>query len=128
VRAFGDNAGVTVPEVYWPWCGPDDLHAAVLRQPAGQPRGAAARGWTASCRCAEGEGLLEAAILHGQFHGDAHAGTCGSSTTGGWPTWTFGIMGELAPSWRELLRDMLYTAMLRPGFERVARGCAAAAC
>jgi len=22
VAAFGDNAGVTVPQVYWPWCAP----------------------------------------------------------------------------------------------------------
>jgi len=124
VRAFGDNAGVTVPEVYWPWCGPRTIcMQRFYGSPLDNPEELAARGLDGELPLRRGvKAWLEAAILHGQFHGDAHAGNLWILDDGRLAYLDFGIMGELAPSWRELLRDMLYTAMFDRDFERVARG------
>jgi predicted unusual protein kinase regulating ubiquinone biosynthesis (AarF/ABC1/UbiB family) len=124
VGAFGDNTGVTVPEVYWPWCGPGVICMRRLYGcPLDNPEELAARGLDGELPLRRGvKAWLEAAILHGPFHGDAHAGNLWITDDGRLAYLDFGIMGELAPSWRELLRDMLYTMMFDRDFERVARG------
>ncbi|HEY0575861.1 MAG TPA: AarF/UbiB family protein [Pseudonocardia sp.] len=124
VAAFGDNAGVTVPRVYWPWCAPRVICMQRLYGcPLDNPEELAARGLDGELPLRRGvKAWLEAAILHGPFHGDAHAGNLWITEDGRLAYLDFGIMGELAPSWRELLRDMLYTAMFDRDFERVARG------
>lgn len=124
VGAFDDNTGVLVPEVYWPWCGPDVIcMQRIYGCPLDDPEALAARGLEGELPLRRGvKAWLEAAILHGPFHGDAHAGNLWITDDGRLAYLDFGIMGELAPSWRELLRDMLYTAMFDRDFERVARG------
>jgi len=124
VGAFDDNAGVLVPEVYWPWCGPGVIcMQRIYGCPLDDPEALAARGLDGELPLRRGvKAWLEAAILHGPFHGDAHAGNLWITDDGRLAYLDFGIMGELAPSWRELLRDMLYTTMFDRDFERVARG------
>jgi predicted unusual protein kinase regulating ubiquinone biosynthesis (AarF/ABC1/UbiB family) len=124
VGAFDDNTGVLVPEVYWAWCGPGVIcMQRIYGCPLDDPEALAARGLDGELPLRRGvKAWLEAAILHGPFHGDAHAGNLWITDDGRLAYLDFGIMGELAPSWRELLRDMLYTTMFDRDFERVARG------
>ena len=124
VGAFDDNTGVLVPEVYWPWCGPGVIcMQRIYGCPLDDSEALAARGLDGELPLRRGvKAWLEGAILHGPFHGDAHAGNLWITDDGRLAYLDFGIMGELAPSWRELLRDMLYTTMFDRDFERVARG------
>jgi predicted unusual protein kinase regulating ubiquinone biosynthesis (AarF/ABC1/UbiB family) len=119
--AYGDNAQVAVPEVYWSHCGPRTIcmqrfHGTPLDELAGA-------GTDAELAVRRGVKVwLEAALAHGPFHGDVHAGNLWLLDDGRLAYLDFGIMGELAPRWRDLLRDMLYTVMFDRDFERVARG------
>jgi predicted unusual protein kinase regulating ubiquinone biosynthesis (AarF/ABC1/UbiB family) len=120
VGAFGDNAGVTVPAVRWSHCGPRVICMQRLR---GTPLSELAGGADTELAVRRGVKVwLEAAIVHGPFHGDVHAGNLWLLDDGRLAYLDFGIMGELEPRWRELLKDMLYTVMFDRDFERVARG------
>ena len=64
---------------------------------------------------------LEAAMVHGPFHGDVHAGNIWVLDDGRAAYLDFGIMGELTDEWKELMRDLFYTSMIDSDFTRVAR-------
>src|SRR4029079_16123750 len=76
IGAFGDNAHVTAPEVYWDWCGP---HVICMERMSGVPMD---QFDLLAERQIDGELVLrrgikvwtEAALVHGPFHGDVHAG------------------------------------------------------
>lgn len=122
IGAFDDNEGVTVPEVYWDYCAPGVICMERLYgTPLDNPELLAERGIDGELPLRRGvKAWLEAAILHGPFHGDAHAGNLWILDDGRLAYLDFGIVGELAPQWRELLRDVLYTVMFDHDFERVA--------
>ena len=123
IWAFGDNADVTSPEVYWNWCGPhticmerlfgvpiDDFPAVRLRNSDGKlqmRRGV--KVW------------MEACLVHGPFHGDVHAGNIWALDDGRVAFLDFGIMGELTDEWRETMRDFFFTSAIDNDFTRVAR-------
>ncbi len=118
--AFGDNEGVTVPTVYWSHCGPATICMQRLR---GTPLSELAGGPDTELAVRRGvKAWLEAAVVHGPFHGDVHAGNLWLLDDGRLAYLDFGIMGELGPQWRELLKDMLYTVMVDRDFGRIARG------
>jgi predicted unusual protein kinase regulating ubiquinone biosynthesis (AarF/ABC1/UbiB family) len=123
VASFGDNTGVAVPEIYWDYCGPGVICMQRLYgTPLDNLEALAAHGLAGELPLRRGiKAWLEAAILHGPFHGDAHAGNLWILRDGRLAYLDFGIMGELEPRWRELLRDVLYTVMFDRDFERVAR-------
>jgi predicted unusual protein kinase regulating ubiquinone biosynthesis (AarF/ABC1/UbiB family) len=123
IGAFDDNKGVTVAEVYWDYCGPGLICMERLYgTPLDHPELLAAQGVDGELALRRGVKVwLEAAILHGPFHGDAHAGNLWILDDGRLAYLDFGIMGELGPRWRQLLRDVLYTVMFDRDFERVAR-------
>jgi len=107
-----------------------DLHAALYGCPLDNPEELAARGLDR--RAAAAPGKVKA------WPGGGHpARPVSTATRTRQPVdhrrrplayLDFGIMGELAPSWRELLRDMALHGHVRPRLRAVARGCAGAAC
>jgi predicted unusual protein kinase regulating ubiquinone biosynthesis (AarF/ABC1/UbiB family) len=123
--AFADNTGVTAPTVYWSYCGPRTI---CMQRMYGTPLDSLTDDTAAAAADVElavRRGVkvwLEAAILHGPFHGDVHAGNLWLLDDGRLAYLDFGIMGELAPRWRELLRDMLYSVMFDRDFTRIASG------
>ncbi|MEZ5321792.1 MAG: AarF/UbiB family protein [Microthrixaceae bacterium] len=62
----------------------------------------------------------EAAMLHGPFHGDMHAGNIWVLDDGRGCFLDFGIMGELTDDWQQLLKDLFYTCAFDLDFTRVA--------
>jgi predicted unusual protein kinase regulating ubiquinone biosynthesis (AarF/ABC1/UbiB family) len=123
IWAFGDNAHVTAPEIYWEYCGPrmicmervsgipmDDFDGIAQRQVDGElvlRRGA--KVWT------------EAVLCHGLFHGDMHAGNIWVLDDGRGCYLDFGIMGTLEPAWQQVMRDLYFTTMFDRDFTRIAR-------
>ena len=65
---------------------------------------------------------MEAALIHGPFHGDVHAGNLWVLDDGRAAYLDFGIMGELPDLWKQTLSDILYTAMIDQDYRRAGRG------
>jgi predicted unusual protein kinase regulating ubiquinone biosynthesis (AarF/ABC1/UbiB family)/CBS domain-containing protein len=123
IGAFGDNRHITAPEVYWEYCGP---HMICMERMSGVPMDEFD---TIRDRGVDGELILrrgvkvwlEAAVEHGPFHGDVHAGNLWVLDDGRATYLDFGIMGELPEEWKQLLRDMFFTSMIDGDFTRIAR-------
>jgi predicted unusual protein kinase regulating ubiquinone biosynthesis (AarF/ABC1/UbiB family) len=123
IPAFSDNKWVTAPEVYWDYCGPrvvamermygtplDDFHEVERRGIDGElmlRRGV--KVW------------MEAALRHGPFHGDVHAGNLWLLEDDRAAYLDFGIMGELPVEYREALSDAIYTVMIDNDYSRIVR-------
>lgn len=123
ISAFGDNKFITAPEVFWDYCGP---HMIVMERMSGVPmddfESIAEREVDGFMVLRRGVKVwLEAAVIHGCFHGDVHAGNLWVLDDGRATYLDFGIMGELPEDWRGLLRDMFYTSMIDGDFSRIAR-------
>ena len=123
IGAFGDNKWITAPEVYWDYCGP---HMICMERMSGTPMDEFA---TLQEQGVDGELILrrgvkvwmEAAMLHGPFHGDVHAGNLWVLDDGRSTYLDFGIMGELDDDWKQILKDMQYTAMIDGDYTRIVR-------
>lgn len=123
IGAFGDNTQVTAPEVYEEYCG---RHVICMERMSGVPMDDFA---TLAERGIDGELILrrgikvwiEAALVHGVFHGDVHAGNLWVLDDGRCTYLDFGIMGELPEAWRQLMADVLFTAMIDQDYTRVVR-------
>ncbi|MCU1454822.1 MAG: hypothetical protein JWN46_2968 [Acidimicrobiales bacterium] len=123
IGAFGDNAQVTAPEVFWDYCGP---HVICMERMSGVPMD---QFDVISERGIDGELVLrrgikvwiEAALVHGPFHGDVHAGNLWVLDDGRGTFLDFGIMGELPAAWKGALRDILFSAMIDQDYRRVVR-------
>ncbi|MFL6205066.1 MAG: ABC1 kinase family protein [Acidimicrobiales bacterium] len=123
ISAFGDNTHITAPEVYWDYCGP---HMICMERMSGVPMddfaAIAERGVDGFLTLRRGVKVwLEAAVVHGCFHGDVHAGNLWVLDDGRATYLDFGIMGEVPDEWRELLKDLFYTSMIDGDFTRIAR-------
>ena len=123
IGRFGDNKGVTAPEIYWEFCGPQVICMERLY-------GVALDDFAAvRARNADGEMQLrrgvkvwmEACVVHGPFHGDVHAGNIWVLDDGRVAFLDFGIMGELNDDWKQLMRDLFITSTIDDDFSRVAR-------
>src|SRR5262249_10727174 len=64
---------------------------------------------------------MEAALVHGPFHGDVHAGNLWLLEDGRASYLDFGIMGELPDAHRDAMKDVQYTTMIDGDFTRVVR-------
>jgi predicted unusual protein kinase regulating ubiquinone biosynthesis (AarF/ABC1/UbiB family) len=120
---YGDNLGITAPEVYWDYCGP---HVICMERMAGVPMDQfdeiAKRGVDGELILRRGIKVwVEAALVHGPFHGDVHAGNLWVLDDGRASYLDFGIMGELPDEWKTTLGDILYTSMIDQDFRRVVR-------
>ncbi len=123
ISAFGDNRYITAPEVYWDYCGP---HMICMERMSGVPMdefaAIAELGVDGFLTLRRGVKVwFEAAVLHGCFHGDVHAGNLWVLDDGRATYLDFGIMGELDDAWRDLLKDLFYTSMIDGDFTRIAR-------
>ena len=123
ISAFGDNHFITAPEVYWDYCGP---HMICMERMSGVPmddfESIAAQGVDGFLTLRRGVKVwLEAAVVHGCFHGDVHAGNLWVLDDGRASYLDFGIMGEVPDEWRELLKDLFFTSMIDGDFTRIAR-------
>lgn len=123
ISAFGDNPGITAPEVYWEYCGP---HLICMERMSGVPMDEfeviQSRGIDGELTLRRGIKVwMEAALLHGPFHGDVHAGNLWVLDDGRATYLDFGIMGELPDLWREAMRDIIFTSMIDQDYRRVVR-------
>ena len=64
---------------------------------------------------------LEAVAVHGPFHGDMHAGNIWVLEDGRATFLDFGIMGELPPEWKQVVKDLFHTVLVDQDWSRVAR-------
>lgn len=122
--AFGDNAGVTAPEVYWDYCGPRVICMERLTgMPLDQFDKLTASGHDTTLLIRRGvKAWLESIVVHGPFHGDVHAGNLWMLDDGRIALLDFGIVGELPAQWRAILRDVFYATAIDGDFARVATG------
>lgn len=122
--AFGDNALVTAPEVYWDFCGPRVICMERLSGvPLDQFDKLAEAGHDTTLLIRSGvKSWLESITMHGPFHGDVHAGNLWVLDDGRIALLDFGIVGELPEVWRAILRDMFYATAIDGDFARVAQG------
>ncbi len=120
---FGDNRCITAPEVYWDYCGP---HMICMERMVGVPMDDVE---TIRARGVDGELVIrrgvkvwmEALMVHGPFHGDVHAGNLWLLEDGRATYLDFGIMGEVSDAWKEVFKDMFFTAMIDQDFRRTVR-------
>ncbi|HSP04134.1 MAG TPA: AarF/UbiB family protein [Acidimicrobiales bacterium] len=120
---FGDNENITAPEVYWDYCGPRTI---CMQRMTGTPldefEAMARQGIDGELMLRWGAKVwIESVCVHGPFHGDMHAGNIWFLPDGRASFLDFGIMGELTPEYREVIKDILYTCMIDGDFTRVAR-------
>ena len=120
---YGDNAWITAPEVYWDHCGP---RVICMERLFGTPMDRFAE---VRARGIDGELVLrrglkvwmEAALVHGPFHGDVHAGNIWVLDDGRAAYLDFGIMGELPPDHRDAVRAGQFTLMIDGDYTRIVR-------
>jgi predicted unusual protein kinase regulating ubiquinone biosynthesis (AarF/ABC1/UbiB family) len=120
---FGDNSWITAPEVYWDHCGP---RVICMERLFGTPMDRFAE---VRARGIDGELVLrrglkvwmEAALVHGPFHGDVHAGNIWVLDDGRAAYLDFGIMGELPEIHRDAVRAAQYTVMIDGDYTRIVR-------
>ena len=123
IGAFGDNAWITAPEVYPELCGP---RVICMERLYGTPMDRFAE---VRARGIDGELVLrrglkvwmEAALVHGPFHGDVHAGNIWVLDDGRAAYLDFGIMGELPPAHRDAVLAGQYTLMIDGDYTRIVR-------
>ena len=122
LRCSERNANVRVPSVHWPLTTPrvltmeriegykiDDLEAL------GQT------GWDLAAALKQGvRAWLEAALQHGFFHGDVHAGNLMLDTEGAIVFLDFGICGDLDDTTRQIIKVGLPALLLQRDFRAVA--------
>ncbi len=123
LSAFGDNEWVTAPEVYWDYCGPNMICMERLYGfPVDEFETLRERDIEVELVLRRGVKVwMEAALCHGVFHGDVHAGNLWMLEDRRLAFLDFGIMGELDEGWKQLLKDQFTTTMLDDDFSRVAR-------
>ena len=123
IWAYGDNANITAPEVYWSHCGPRIICMERMRgTPLDEFEEMARQGIDGELMLRWGAKVwIESVCVHGPFHGDMHAGNIWFLPDGRASFLDFGIMGELAPEYRDVIKDILYTCMIDGDFTRIAR-------
>lgn len=123
IGAFGDNAGITAPEVYWDYCGPRVIcMERVYGMPMDDFEEMEARGIDGQAILRQGAKVwAESVMIHGPFHGDMHAGNMWVLEDGRGCYLDFGIMGELPDEWKQVVKDLFYTCSFDLDFVRVAR-------
>ncbi|HEY8547542.1 MAG TPA: AarF/UbiB family protein [Acidimicrobiales bacterium] len=120
---FGDNKWITAPDVYWDHCGPrvicmERLHGTPMDRFDELRR----RGVDGELVLRRGVKVwMEAALVHGPFHGDVHAGNLWVLDDGRAAYLDFGIMGELPPAHRQAVLDVQYTTMIDRDYTRIVR-------
>jgi predicted unusual protein kinase regulating ubiquinone biosynthesis (AarF/ABC1/UbiB family) len=123
IGAFGDNKGVTAPEVYWNYCGP---RVICMERMYGVPIDSFEilkdRGIDTQTMLRKGIKVgMEGICIHGPFHGDVHAGNIWVLDDGRIAYLDFGLMGELRDEWKKVIIDLFRTALIDNNWARVVR-------
>jgi predicted unusual protein kinase regulating ubiquinone biosynthesis (AarF/ABC1/UbiB family) len=120
---FGDNAWITAPEIYWDHCGPRVIcMERLFGTPLDRFDELKARGIDGELALRRGLKVwIEAALVHGPFHGDVHAGNLWVLDDGRAAYLDFGIMGELPAEHRQAMRDAQFTLMIDGDYTRIVR-------
>jgi predicted unusual protein kinase regulating ubiquinone biosynthesis (AarF/ABC1/UbiB family) len=123
IGAFGDNAWITAPEVYGELCGPRVIcMERLFGTPMDDFAAVRARGIDGELVLRRGLKVwMEAALVHGPFHGDVHAGNIWVLDDGRAAYLDFGIMGELPPAHRDAVLAGQYTLMIDGDYTRIVR-------
>ena len=122
LRSFGDNERVRVPTVHWRFTTPRVL---TMERIHGYNIDDLARlgetGWDLAGALKTGvRAWMEAALEHGFFHGDVHAGNLMLDTDGRVVFLDFGIVGQLDERSRHIIRRGLPALLVHGDFEAVA--------
>jgi predicted unusual protein kinase regulating ubiquinone biosynthesis (AarF/ABC1/UbiB family) len=123
LRAFGKNDNVRVPSVRWPFTTPRVL---TMERIYGYKIDDLARlneqNWDLESALKQGvRAWMEAALEHGFFHGDVHAGNLMLDTEGNIVFLDFGIVGRLDPKTKEVIRHGLPALLVHGDFVEVAK-------
>jgi ubiquinone biosynthesis protein len=123
LRRFGDNDRVRVPSVRWRYTTPrvltmERIHGFKIDDLAQL----GAQGWDLAGALKKGvRAWMEAALEHGFFHGDVHAGNLMLDTDGTLVFLDFGIMGRLDTKTREIIRHGLPALLVDGDLQEVAK-------
>ncbi|MGK2958857.1 MAG: ABC1 kinase family protein [Acidimicrobiales bacterium] len=123
LRAYGKNDNIRTPSVRWPWTTRrvltmeriygykiDDLFELNTK------------GWDLAGTLKSGvRAWMEAALEHGYFHGDVHAGNLMLDEDGVMVFLDFGIMGRLDNKTKEVMRHGLPALLIDGDFKEVAK-------
>jgi predicted unusual protein kinase regulating ubiquinone biosynthesis (AarF/ABC1/UbiB family) len=123
LRAFGKNDKVRVPAVHWPLTTPrvltmERIHGYKIDDLAQLNT----TGWDLAGALKTGvRAWMEAALEHGFFHGDVHAGNLMLDTDGNITFLDFGIVGRLDAKTKEIIRHGLPALIVHGDFQEVAK-------
>lgn len=123
LAAFGTNDHVRVPTVRWAFTTPrvltmERIHGYKIDDLASL----GAQGWDLGGALKRGvRAWMEAALEHGFFHGDVHAGNLMLDTDGDVVFLDFGIVGRLDDKMREIIRHGLPALLVEGDFTEVAK-------
>jgi predicted unusual protein kinase regulating ubiquinone biosynthesis (AarF/ABC1/UbiB family) len=123
LRRFGTNDGVRVPSVRWAYTTPrvltmERIHGFKIDDLAQL----GSQGWDLAGALKRGvRAWMEAALEHGFFHGDVHAGNLMLDTEGTIVFLDFGIVGRLDQQTKEIIRHGLPALLVDGDFVEVAK-------
>jgi ubiquinone biosynthesis protein len=123
LRAFGKHDNVRVPKVHWPLTTPrvltmERIHGYKIDDLAQLNT----TGWDLADALKKGvRAWMEAALEHGFFHGDVHAGNLMLDTEGNITFLDFGIVGRLDAKTKEIIRHGLPALIVHGDFQEVAK-------
>ena len=123
LAAFGTNDRVRVPTVRWAFTTPrvltmERIHGYKIDDLASL----GTQGWDLGGSLKRGvRAWMEAALEHGFFHGDVHAGNLMLDTDGVIVFLDFGIVGRLDDKTREIIRHGLPALLVEGDFQEVAK-------
>jgi ubiquinone biosynthesis protein len=121
--AFGKNDTVRVPTVHWPLTTPrvltmERIHGYKIDDLAQLNT----TGWDLADALKKGvRAWMEAALEHGFFHGDVHAGNLMLDTDGNITFLDFGIVGRLDAKTKAIIRHGLPALIVHGDFQEVAK-------
>lgn len=121
LHEFDDNYHVTIPKIYWDYCG---LRVICMERMYGVPLDRYQPAPTEDPSLLVRRGVkvwLEAVLVHGVFHGDVHAGNLWVLDDGRVAFLDFGIIGRLTDPWRNALRALFHGTLFGGDYLEMAR-------
>lgn len=123
LRRFGKNDSVRVPSVRWPYTAARVLTMErIYGYKIDDLTQLGVKGWDLAGALKKGvRAWMEAALEHGFFHGDAHAGNLMLDSEGNIVFLDFGIIGRLDSKTKEVIRHGLPALLVDGDFVEVAK-------
>lgn len=123
LRSFGSNDIVRVPSVRWPYTSPRVLTMErIYGYKIDDIVELGEKGWDLAGKLKQGvRTWMEAALEHGFFHGDVHAGNLMLDMEGNLVFLDFGIVGRLDQKTKDIMRTGLPALLVDGDFEAVAK-------